>query len=1097
MGTFRNQSSALLRKSASYQLRNIATNICLVSAPIVFCLILYVIQVLVDNLYLGTDDFKCGCRCTQCCYTGRSAIMDREFFYLSDPNTTYTINSQNINDVAPRCLSPIETNVGPCPADMGYECLQNDESDCGIQYSSATQAAFCNIPNPSSWPDVITVPRRERRYEDYAPDVTFLVTSDSPSKSQLLGDQLFNQLDLSLAKIVPLVDEVSGANGSFNGAYLSELGFKFASSEQSRGDYYVENAFLTYNRSYVMLPEGTCNEKNMSEYDPVSLLDFVAKYLGIPVSLLRPALDTADVTGLAAGFALVSVSCSDAKIWVQESAADVDQALFCGFWQARCEGYNRGTSSFGAAWDFANSAESGLNVTVQYNTTNTYYRGSPKPNLRIPTLVSQAAKAWWRTVNGTKDVVPPINLLGLMSMPKASSELDLDFSSQLGPLFYTWVVTLLMPTFLQQLVYEKERRLRMMMKMHGLGDLVYWTITYSWCMSVYIVYIAIFMIFGAVIGLNVFRMTNVGIQIIFYFLHGNCMIAFTFMLSSLFKAARTASVCAFIYVFGCGLIGQLLLDTFMDDDKQWLFFVEWVPAWALFRGLYEMAAYAFLGTYRGTTGMQFSNLRDSGNGMLAVWGIFIVEWFLFMLLAWYFEQILDSGNGIKRHPLFFMRLFWKKKTIEEGGVPSSGSNSATALPNTFADGRVCLPQPLHTFDDGTGSLNGPPSATAHATFTESTDGTSVKKADDDVSQKGVSPSHVEVLVSGQFTDVSAEAARVHRLHGDPSMSDAPIVIEGLRKVFPKVDGRPPKEAVREITMAVKRGECFGLLGPNGAGKTTLLSMLVGFLEPSAGTARVEGMDIRKEMNNIYSIMGVCPQHDLLWDQLTAREHLRFYGRLKGFTGKDLEEAVEVSLKSVNLFFGGNADKLACKFSGGMKRRLSVAISIIGSPGVVYLDEPSTGLDPNSRRNLWNVVLGNKAGRAMILTTHSMDEAEALCDRLGIFVDGQLVCIGDPKEITSRYGGYLVFQISVPLGQEQDAKAMVSKMCPTSELTYGVAGTLKYELPCKDITVTEVFNEVNKAKSTLDVLDWGVANVTLEEVFIKFARSIQAKGGDMA
>ena len=194
---------------------------------------------------------------------------------------------------------------------------------------------------------------------------------------------------------------------------------------------------------------------------------------------------------------------------------------------------------------------------------------------------------------------------------------------------------------------------------------------------------------------------------------------------------------------------------------------------------------------------------------------------------------------------------------------------------------------------------------------------------------------------------------------------------------------------------------------------------------------------------------MCPQHDLLWETLTAREHLNFYGRLKRLRGAALKAAVDDVLASVKLSDVGK--KRVSKYSGGawrayessglwfvsgsfdlghalyvlaqpqtagatqngmrpcagMKRRLSVAISLIGSPKVAYLDEPSTGLDPASRRNLWNVVKREKAGKAVILTTHSMEEAEVLCDRLGIFVGGRLVCIGNPKQLTSRYGGYYV------------------------------------------------------------------------------------------
>lgn len=160
-----------------------------------------------------------------------------------------------------------------------------------------------------------------------------------------------------------------------------------------------------------------------------------------------------------------------------------------------------------------------------------------------------------------------------------------------------------------------------------------------------------------------------------------------------------------------------------------------------------------------------------------------------------------------------------------------------------------------------------------------------------------------------------------------------IICDNLKRVYPSTDGNPPKYAVRTFSLAVARGECVGMLGPNGAGKTSSINMMIGFLKPTAGTAYIQGMNILTEMDSIYSCMGVCPQHDLLWGQLTAHEHLLFYGRLKNLKGAELNSAVERSLKSVNLFDNKIGDKQCRKYSGGMKRRLSVAISLIGNPQV--------------------------------------------------------------------------------------------------------------------------------------------------------------------
>mmetsp|Transcript_59370 Transcript_59370/g.89556 ORF Transcript_59370/g.89556 Transcript_59370/m.89556 type:complete len:268 (+) Transcript_59370:2-805(+) len=262
-------------------------------------------------------------------------------------------------------------------------------------------------------------------------------------------------------------------------------------------------------------------------------------------------------------------------------------------------------------------------------------------------------------------------------------------------------------------------------------------------------------------------------------------------------------------------------------------------------------------------------------------------------------------------------------------------------------------------------------------------------------------------------------------------------------------------------------------------------MLTGFAQPTAGTAHVENLDIRTAMSKIYTLMGVCPQHDILWDTLTARQHMLFYGRLKNLAGDALKQAVVDGLKQVNLHHV--MDQKAMTFSGGMKRRLSVAISMIGAPLACYLDEPSTGLDPASRRTLWGVIKEAKKSRAIFLTTHSMEEAEGLCDRLGIFVDGELRCVGSPKALTQKFGGFYVLTIHSDPAKERQVSDMVHSMARDVRITYGLAGTQKFEIPADQITLSQVFRTMTQHEQGLGIKDWGIANTTLEEAFIKISK----------
>lgn len=191
-----------------------------------------------------------------------------------------------------------------------------------------------------------------------------------------------------------------------------------------------------------------------------------------------------------------------------------------------------------------------------------------------------------------------------------------------------------------------------------------------------------------------------------------------------------------------------------------------------------------------------------------------------------------------------------------------------------------------------------------------------------------------------------------------------------------------------------------------------------------------------------------------------------------------------ALRSVNLLNGDVGDRVVETYSGGMKRRLSVAISLIGDPKVVYMDEPSAGLDPASRNFLWNVVKKAKQGRAIILTTHSMEEAEILCDRVGIFVKGQLQCIGNCKELKSRYGGSYVFTVSTPPSQEEEVLQMALALSSSSKRIYSLSGTQKFEISKKDVTIADVFRTIINAKAHMNILAWGFTDTTLEDVFIK-------------
>ncbi|KAH1126645.1 hypothetical protein GLYMA_06G191400v4 [Glycine max] len=706
------------------------------------------------------------------------------------------------------------------------------------------------------------------------------------------------------------------------------------------------------------------------------------------------------------------------RLW-RNSSSEVNNELYKGYRRSNTE---RQINEIAAGYDFLNSNRSIFNVSIWYNSTYKNDTGFNQIALaRIPRSVNLVSNAYLQFLlgPGTKMFFEFVK-----EMPKPETPIKFDLASLLGGLFFTWVILQLFPIALTSLVYEKQQNLRIMMKMHGLGDGPYWMISYGYFLAISIVYMLCFVIFGSVIGLNFFTMNDYSIQFVFYFIYINLQISLAFLLASLFSNVKTATVLAYIGVFGTGLLAGFLFQFFVQDTsfpRGWIVVMELYPGFALYRGLYEFSQYAFSGDALGSDGMRWSDLSDSTNGMKEVLIIMFVEWLLVLLFAYYIDQVLSSGS--RKSPLFFLKRFQKKP---------------------------------------------------HSSFRTP----SIQR------QKS------KVFVQIEKPDVTQEREKVEQLLLEPTINQA-IVCDNMRKVYPGRDGNPEKLAVRGLSLALPQGECFGMLGPNGAGKTSFINMMIGLTKPTSGTAFVQGLDIRTHMDGIYTSMGVCPQHDLLWESLTGREHLLFYGRLKNLKGSALTQAVEESLKSVNLFNGGVADKQAGKYSGGMKRRLSVAISLIGDPKVVYMDEPSTGLDPASRNNLWNVVKRAKQDRAIILTTHSMEEAEVLCDRLGIFVDGGLQCIGNPKELKARYGGTYVFTMTTSMDHEKDVENLVRQLSPNANKIYHISGTQKFELPKDEVKIANVFQAVETAKRSFTVSAWGLADTTLEDVFIKVARGAQA------
>ncbi|KAH7847609.1 hypothetical protein Vadar_028082 [Vaccinium darrowii] len=462
-----------------------------------------------------------------------------------------------------------------------------------------------------------------------------------------------------------------------------------------------------------------------------------------------------------------------------------------------------------------------------------------------------------------------------------------------------------------------------------------------------------------------------------------------------------------------------------------------------------------------------------------IFKMYIATFFLWFLVAIYLDNILPNSSGVRKSIFYFLNPgYWTGKggdKIEEGGIFSWLHS---------------IPQVEHKTPD-----------------------------DEDVFEE-------ENIVKHQATEDLV----------DPNVV---VQIRGLIKTYPgkikigcgKCTRKSHFHAVKGLWVNIPKDQLFCILGPNGAGKTTTISCLTGLCPATSGdgnlsinflnsyvhglqissdkasmnqipnhrassslTALIYGHSIRNSvgMSNIRKLIGVCPQFDTLWDALSAEEHLYLFASIKGIPATSIKSVVQKSIADVKLTYA--AKGRARGYSGGMKRRLSVAIALIGDPKLVILDEPTTGMDPITRRHVWDIIEDAKKGRAIILTTHSMEEADILSDRIGIVVKGTLRCIGNSTRLKSKFGCGFITNVSFSEtnmdAAESSRQALRNffkqhlNVVPKEETKYFVS----YVIPQKEgSNLMNFFAELQEREKEFGISDIQLNLTTLEDVFLNVTK----------
>ncbi|XP_059047228.1 phospholipid-transporting ATPase ABCA1-like [Achroia grisella] len=337
----------------------------------------------------------------------------------------------------------------------------------------------------------------------------------------------------------------------------------------------------------------------------------------------------------------------------------------------------------------------------------------------------------------------------------------------------------------------------------------------------------------------------------------------------------------------------------------------------------------------------------------------------------------------------------------------------------------------------------------------------------------------------EILETANSSNREITMEQEPTDHTIGVKIINLTKVFGS------NTAVNNLSLNIYDDQITLLLGHNGAGKSTVISMLTGNLPVTSGSVWVAGYDMSSQLTSARSHLGLCPQHNVIFDDLTVREHLEFFARLKGFQGVELDKEIKTLINDLEL--QDKRNDLARGLSGGQKRRLCVGIALSGQARVVLLDEPTSGMDPSSRRALWDLLQKVKKGRTIILTTHFMDEADYLGDRVAIMAHGQLQCVGSPYFLKQHYGvGYTLVVVKDEDFRNDECTALLNKYISNTEVKDDRGTEVTYSLS-NDYSYIfgDMLSELESKIDSIKFKNYGLIATTLEDVFLSVGSSSES------
>ncbi|KAH3745165.1 ATP-binding cassette transporter subfamily A [Pelomyxa schiedti] len=678
----------------------------------------------------------------------------------------------------------------------------------------------------------------------------------------------------------------------------------------------------------------------------------------------------------------------------------------------------------------------------------------------IPVFLNELCQSALAIASGlSKDVVRMI--VSSQPLPLSGQE-EQDIAtllSALAALFMLVPFSFVAANFVIFIVKERAVKAKHLQMTCGVNIYSFWVANIAWdTICFFIVTCLVMVVFGiyrndSFVG-TVDRFFATALLIFFYGVTSLCV---SYTLSFLFTSAMGAQlgIAGITFIFGFGLVlASVILDTLpktMDINPDLKHLYRIFPPYLFGEGLINLSSAPSMDQVLGVTRNAFDwDIAGRSLTLLLVEGLF------------YFVVTLCIDNGFFKW--IIVSVYRKMKYCCRSCSKSGRDTTGVEMSHTSNTALSALG--LHSGEDE--------------------DVVKERKRVTDMLSGAFSTKHPTSESAPLKADSSLPTA-----HKPGSSNLDAITIYNLRKVFGF--GSNAKVAVNNITLGIPRGECFGFLGTNGAGKTTTLSMLTHDLTPTSGDAWISGYSVVTDFNVMQSEVGYCPQFDPLLDKMTGREHLRLFGRLKGIPITLIEAAVQQLIDFTGL--SHYADKVAEAYSGGNKRKLSLAIALIGAPRVVFLDEPSSGMDPVARRSMWTVIQKAALTKSIVITSHSMEETEALCTRVGILVGGSFRCLGSIQHLKTRFGNSLFVEIKTTEERVEDVEQWVQTTFKGAEIAEKHVERLKYIIPNQGGSLSTVFAGIESAKVKLQILEYSVCQPTLEQIFVSIARQQEEAEAD--